>query len=116
MTGNQLAKEIRSHSRRIEPDIISIRRKIHQHPELAFREHETARLVADRLRALGIAVTEGVAQTGVVGLLEFEKPKDLIQIQANHPNHNPRFTVDERSLACGMDLLAMVAAEYLGRY
>lgn len=46
------------------------RRDIHQHPELAYAEHRTARTVADLLRGFGVdEVIEGVGQTGVVGVL-----------------------------------------------
>ena len=41
----------------------------HSHPELSFREFETARRLADELRAAGVDVTEGVGGTGVVGML-----------------------------------------------
>lgn len=41
----------------------------HSHPELSFRETETAARLADELRAAGIEVTEGVGGTGVVGML-----------------------------------------------
>ena len=44
-------------------------RDLHQHPEPAFQEHRTAAKLAGRLRAAGYAVTEGVARTGVVGVL-----------------------------------------------
>src|ERR1700739_66732 len=45
------------------------RRDIHQHPELGFQEHRTARLVAARLSEWGIAVQEGVGGTSVVGTI-----------------------------------------------
>jgi hippurate hydrolase len=41
----------------------------HSHPELSFREHETAARLAHELRAAGIEVTEGVGGTGLVGML-----------------------------------------------
>ncbi|MEU3841124.1 amidohydrolase [Streptomyces sp. NPDC028635] len=44
-------------------------RDLHRHPELAFQEHRTAGRLAARLDAAGYAVTEGVAGTGVVGVL-----------------------------------------------
>jgi amidohydrolase len=55
---------------RAAPGLIELRRTIHRRPELAFEEHETARLVAGRLRDLGVAVRTGVGRTGVVGLIE----------------------------------------------
>ena len=44
-------------------------RDLHEHPELSYQEHRTAKLVSDRLNELGYQVTEGVGGTGVVGIL-----------------------------------------------
>ena len=41
----------------------------HSHPELSFREYETAARLAEELRAAGVEVTEGVGGTGLVGML-----------------------------------------------
>jgi amidohydrolase len=41
----------------------------HQNPELSFKETRTASRMADELRRLGVAVTERVGQTGVVGIV-----------------------------------------------
>ena len=51
------------------PELVANRRYLHQHPELAFQEENTARFVAEKLRELGIETQTGVARTGVVGLL-----------------------------------------------
>jgi amidohydrolase len=53
----------------IEPEVIAWRRDLHQHPELGLAETRTAAFVAERLRAMGIEVEEGVGRTGVVGIL-----------------------------------------------
>jgi hippurate hydrolase len=50
-------------------EFILIRREIHAQPELAFEEHQTAALVARKLRDWGYEVTTGVGRTGVVGTL-----------------------------------------------
>src|ERR671938_24177 len=51
-------------------ELIRLRREIHRHPELAFKEVRTAGLVADTLREIGgIEVRTGVGKTGVVGEL-----------------------------------------------
>ena len=50
-------------------EFIRIRRDIHAEPELAFAEHRTAALVAEKLEAWGYAVERGVGGTGVVGRL-----------------------------------------------
>jgi hippurate hydrolase len=51
-------------------EFIALRRDIHRHPELAFEEHRTAALVADKLEGWGYAVERGVGGTGVVGTLK----------------------------------------------
>ena len=55
-------------------EVVGWRRTIHANPELAFEEHETARLVADVLRPLGFEIREGVAHTGVVATLQGAHP------------------------------------------
>ncbi|RBY76287.1 amidohydrolase [Blastococcus sp. TF02-09] len=50
-------------------DLATIYRDLHAHPELAFAEHRTAGIVAERLEALGYETTTGVGGTGVVGVL-----------------------------------------------
>jgi hippurate hydrolase len=50
-------------------EFVSLRREIHSNPELAFEEHGTAALVAERLEAWGYKVERGVGGTGVVGQL-----------------------------------------------
>ena len=42
----------------------------HMHPEISFQEEVTAARLADELRKIGWEVTEGVGQTGVVGILK----------------------------------------------
>lgn len=50
-------------------EFIGVRRDIHRHPELAFDEHRTAQLVAERLERWGYRVERGIGGTGVVGTL-----------------------------------------------
>ena len=51
------------------PDLETLYKDVHAHPELSMEETRTAGLAADRLRAAGYEVTTGVGKTGVVGLL-----------------------------------------------
>jgi amidohydrolase len=44
-------------------------KRLHAHPELSFRETETAALAASKLEELGYEVLEGIGRTGVVGVL-----------------------------------------------
>ncbi len=51
-------------------EFISLRRDIHRHPELAFEEHRTSALAADKLEGWGYTVHRGLGGTGVVGTLK----------------------------------------------
>lgn len=64
-------------------DIINWRRDFHQHPELAFQEVRTARIVADELKALNIEVQTGVGKTGVVGVLEGAADGPTVLVRAD---------------------------------
>jgi amidohydrolase len=56
-------------SRDLLAKLEDIYRDIHANPELSMQEHRTAGIAASWLREQGYEVTEGVGQTGVVGLL-----------------------------------------------
>ena len=64
-----MTPDLKEEIARLTPALVELRRDLHRHPELAFQEHRTAEIVADQLRDAGIAVTTGVGDTGVVGLL-----------------------------------------------
>jgi hippurate hydrolase len=51
------------------PELVAVRRDIHQHPELGFDEHRTSELVARLLTGWGYRVERGLGGTGVVGQL-----------------------------------------------
>jgi hippurate hydrolase len=50
------------------PDLESLYKDLHTHPELAFQENRTAALLAARMRKLGFTVTEHVGKTGIVAV------------------------------------------------
>ncbi|GAB7545157.1 M20 aminoacylase family protein [Cupriavidus sp. 8B] len=65
------------------PAFVALRRDIHAHPELGHEEFRTSKLVADRLREWGYAVTEGIGGTGVVGQLSVGEGSRRIGIRAD---------------------------------
>jgi len=75
--------ELQAELNSVEPKVLAWRRDIHQHPELSNREERTAKLVADHLRGLGLAVETGIAHTGVVALLKTGKPGPTIALRAD---------------------------------
>ncbi len=65
-----LQRVIKDQAKSIKDEVIENRRHLHANPELSFEEFETSKFVAQKLKQYGIDVTEGVAQTGVVGLIK----------------------------------------------
>jgi len=78
-----LDKRIDDAAAKVESSVIACRRDIHEHPELGNRETRTSKLVADKLKALGIEVQTGVAHTGVIGLLKGGKPGKVVALRAD---------------------------------
>lgn len=64
-------------------DAVAVRHQLHQHPELKFEEADTAKLVAERLKALGYQVTEGIASTGVLAELDTGREGPVIAFRAD---------------------------------
>jgi amidohydrolase len=65
----QQEQNVLSHLGTLLPDLESVYKDIHSHPELSMQENRTAGIAAERLRAAGYEVTTGVGKTGVVGVL-----------------------------------------------
>ncbi len=80
----RLAAGIDAEVDRLAPGIIEQRHHIHRNPELGNREVETAKLVADHLRALGFdEVQTEISHTGVVGVLRGGKPGPIVAVRAD---------------------------------
>lgn len=91
----------------------SIRRHLHQHPELSFEEYETSRFVAEHLQAMGLSPQTGVAGTGLVALIEGKNPgKRTVALRADmdalpivEANEVPYKSKNEGVMhACGHDV------------
>ncbi|HUN84810.1 MAG TPA: M20 family metallopeptidase [Terracidiphilus sp.] len=52
------------------PDLESLYKDIHSHPELSMQEKRTADIAAQRLRAGGYDVIAGIGKTGIAGILK----------------------------------------------
>jgi amidohydrolase len=63
--------------------VIAARRDLHRIPELAYTEKKTSAYVAEYLKREGLAVTAGIARTGVVGLLKTGRPGPCLLIRAD---------------------------------
>lgn len=67
----------------LEQEMTAWRRDLHAHPEFGFEERRTAAFVAERLRAFGIEVAEGIGGTGVVGTLRRGSGNRAVALRAD---------------------------------
>jgi amidohydrolase len=65
MTRTELRQKVCAAIDRRAGDIIGVGEEIRRHPELGFKEHKTARLVAQTFEKMGLAPRTGLALTGV---------------------------------------------------
>ena len=65
------------------PEMKEWRHHIHAHPETAFEEEATAKLVAEKLESFGLEVHRGLARTGVVGVLRQGNGESAIGLRAD---------------------------------
>lgn len=62
---------------KIHPEVVTLRRQLHSHPELSFEEHETSAFVKKQLDSLGIPWT-AVANTGVLATIAGRLASDSV--------------------------------------
>jgi amidohydrolase len=102
----RLAKEYAS-------ETIANRRYLHTNPELSFQEYNTARFVAQKLRDIGLTPQEGIADTGVVAIIEGRNPEskviglraDMDALPIFEKNDVPYKSINEGVMhACGHDV------------
>ena len=93
-------------------EMVEIRRHLHMYPELSFKEVNTPKLIAEKLRSFGIDVKENVGGNGVVGYLKgaFDGPTialradfDALPIQ-DEKDVSYKSKIDGVSHACGHDI------------
>ena len=105
-------QQISAAAEALRTKLIEQRRDFHMHPELSNREERTSRIVAERLRALGLdEVKTGIGKYGVVALLKGSKPGPVVAVRADMDGLPIQETIDVpyKSLtpgvkhACGHD-------------
>jgi amidohydrolase len=101
-------EKINKLSNNIEAKVIEWRRHLHENPELSNREFKTAKYIAKHLKELGIEVQEGVAKTGVVGLLKGGLPGKVVALRADMD----ALPVTERN---NLPYKSVVTSEYNGK-
>ncbi|MCY3614632.1 MAG: M20 family metallopeptidase [Bacteroidetes bacterium] len=80
---NNIARDIKIAAKALLPRLISLRRTIHQNPELAFEEHATSALVQKELTGIGIQCITAVANTGVIATIRGSRPGPTVLLRAD---------------------------------
>lgn len=62
-----LKEKIQALSASFFDEILSVRRYLHQHPELSMQEYQTSAFIQQKLKEYGISFEAGIATTGIVG-------------------------------------------------
>jgi amidohydrolase len=79
-----LQDKIKSLAKAYKQEVIETRRYLHAHPELSFKEFQTAAFVADKLREIGITEIESKATTGWSALIQGKNPeKKVVALRAD---------------------------------
>ena len=73
-----LKRHLQSLSSEYLPEVQSIRRHLHQHPELSMQEFQTAEFISQKLNEYGISYQNNVAQTGIVGIVKGQQTGDKV--------------------------------------
>jgi amidohydrolase len=64
--------------------VLSIRRHLHQNPELSFQEYNTSKYIQDELTKIGIEFKKGIVETGIVALIKGKNSeKKVIALRAD---------------------------------
>jgi hippurate hydrolase len=107
--------------------ITAIRRDIHAHPELCFKEERTADVIARALTEWGIPVHRGLGTTGVVGIVKNGTSDRAVGLRADidalpmteHNTFAHASTYPGKMHACGHDghtAMLLAAARHLARH
>jgi hippurate hydrolase len=103
------------------------RQHLHQFPETAFEETETAKFIADKLESFGLEVNQGLGKTGVVATLSVGNSNKKIALRADmdalfiqeQNTFSYRSSHDGKMHACGHDghsAMLLGAARYLSEH
>ncbi|MGZ3865298.1 MAG: M20 metallopeptidase family protein [Bacteroidia bacterium] len=72
---SDLSSQIKQKAKELFPYLLETRRHLHQHPELSFKEFETAKFISAQLSKHAIEHKTGVAGTGIVALIKGKNPE-----------------------------------------
>ncbi len=72
---SSLKKKIQHLTTKYIPEVVSIRRHLHQYPELSYQEYQTAAYIAQKIEEKGIHIQKNIAKTGLLATIQGKNPK-----------------------------------------
>lgn len=69
-----IKSKIKNLAKAHKSNIIRDRRHLHQYPELSFKEYDTAKYIAERIKSFNLTPQEGIADTGLLVKIEGKNP------------------------------------------
>ena len=108
-----LTKKIKQLSSHYFPKVQAIRRHLHQHPELSFKEFETSKYIQQQLTEANIEFTSGYVKTGIIAIIKGKNPHkkttllraDMDALPITEKNNVPYKSCNEGIMhACGHDV------------
>lgn len=96
-SSDELKSQVRSEIDRMGDDLIGIAQHILRNPEPGFREEKTSRFVAEKFKEFGVPYEDGIAITGLKGILDTGNPGPTIAVMGEldslkvlgHPHADP---------------------------
>ena len=122
--------KIRSAIQALQPQLVALRRQLHQQPELGFQERLTAETIAKKLTEWQIPHQTGIAKTGIVAMIQGRKTSfrlktlairaDMDALPIQEANDVPYKSQHDGIMhACGHDghvAIALMTAYYLSQH
>lgn len=126
--------KIKALAKEYNDEVIQIRRHIHQHPELSFKEFETSKFIQKQLTAWGVEFDTGYVNTGIIAFVKGKNPSskvialradiDALPIQEENEfnfasinkgvMHACGHDVHTSSLLCAIKILQSLKSEFNG--
>lgn len=100
-----------NHAQPYIPRVFALRHSLHEEPELAFEEYETAKKIMAFLDSIAVPYQSSIAQTGIIATIKGKYPGKTILLRADmdalaldqDPTHILKSKVAGKMHACGHD-------------
>lgn len=118
--------DVKAEVKKLNQELITLRRDFHMNPELGYQEHRTSQIVYDYLVSLGLEVKK-ITKTGVAGVLRGSKEGKTLMLRADMdalPQYEktglPYQSLNKGIMhACGHDghtAILLITAKILAKY